>query len=273
VLLSSGDALAYDVLSIDVGPAVERDQIETRMPGARHHALFTRPLENFLQFWPQLQALARKRALQVAVIGGDLHGAELAMAAAHALHEPHGSRVTLLTDGAPLLPALPASLQRRILARMKALNITVLQEQCSGVEAKALRLASGASLQCDAPIVAISTGVPGWLRQSKVEMDEAGEPLVNQRLQSESHRQIFIVPPEASGEVAAALEANLRTAISGGAFRKVPLGPSRLKLVSCGSHHAIAAWSPFSLEGREVWNWKARRERRQMDALFSAAVN
>ncbi|MDR1967726.1 MAG: FAD-dependent oxidoreductase [Burkholderiaceae bacterium] len=269
VLLSSGDALAYDVLSIDVGPAVERDRIESRMPGARHHALFTRPLENFLKLWPQLLALARKRALQVAVIGGALPGVELAMAAAQALHEPHGSRVTLLTDGVPLLPSLPGSLQRRILARLKTLNITVLQDHCSGIGAQALRLASGASLKCDAPILAICAGMPGWLRKSGVQISEAGEPVVNQRLQSESHRQIFVVPQEAPGEAAAALETNLRTAIGGGAFRKVPLDPPRLKIVTGGSHHAIAAWGPFSLEGREVWNWKARHERRQMDALFN----
>ena len=269
VQLSTGDALPYDVLSIDAEPAVDRDETEALMPGARRNALFTRPLENFVQLWPQLQALARERALQVSVIGGGLPGAELAMAAAHALSAPHGSRITLLAGDAPLLDDQPAALQRRVLARLKALNITVLQDHCASLDGRALHLASGASLVCDAPILAAGTAAPAWLRQSGVQLDEAGEPVVNERMQSESHRQVFIVPPGAPAEVGAALDANLRTAIGGGAFRKAPVDASRLKVVSCGDGQAIAVWGPLGLEGREVWNWKDRRDRRQLAALFA----
>lgn len=269
VQLSSGDALPYDVLSIDVEPALDREQIEAQMPGARRNALFTRPLESFVQLWPQLQALARERALQVAVIGSGLPSAELAMAAAHALSAPHGSRVTLLAGEAPLLGAQPPALQRRVLARLKALNITVLQDHCVGLDGRALQMASGASLVCDAPLLALGGGAPGWLQASGLQMSESGEPVVNERLQSESHRQVFVVPPGVPAEVGAALEANLRTAIGGGAFRKAPVDLSRLKVVACGDGHAIAVWGPLSLEGREVWNWKDRRDRRQLTALFT----
>jgi NADH dehydrogenase FAD-containing subunit len=269
VQLSSGDALPYDVLSIDVEPAVDRDQIEVRIPGARHNALFTRPLESFVQLWPQLQALARARGLQVGVIGDGLYAAELAMAAAQILAAPHGSRVTLLAGDTPLLQTQPAALQRRVLARLKALNVNLLQDRCVSIDGCALQLASGASLMCDAPILASGAGTPGWLRCSGVHVNEAGDPLVNERLQSESHRQIFVVPSDAPSEVGVALEANLRTAISGGAFRKVPMNLSRLKVVSCGGRHAIAVWGPLGLEGREVWNWNDRRNRRQLVALLT----
>ena len=59
------------------------------------------------------------------------------------------------------------------------------------------------------------------------------------------------------------------TAISGGTFRKAPLDLSRLKVVGCGDGRAIAVWGPLSLEGREVWHWKDRRDRRQLAALFT----
>ena len=117
VQLSSGDALPYDVLSVNVEPAVNREEVEAQMPGARRNALFTHPLENFVQLWPQLQALARERALQVAVIGTGVPAIELAMAVAHALAAPHGSRVTLIAGDAPLLADQAAPLQRRVLAR------------------------------------------------------------------------------------------------------------------------------------------------------------
>lgn len=267
--LSSGDALPYDVLSVDAEPAVDRDQIEAEIPGARHHALFTHPLENFVQLWPQLLALARERALQVAVIGGSLMSAELALAAAHALTAPHGSRVTLLAGDQPPLAGQPPALQRRILARLKALNVNVLQDRCTGINAQALQLASGARLACDAPILTLGAGTPGWLRQCGLQVDEAGEPVINARLQSESHRQVFVAPPRASEEAGAALEANLRIAIGGGAFRKAPTGRESLKIVSGGNGHAIAVWGPLGLEGREVWNWKDRRDRKRLAALLT----
>ena len=269
VQLSSGDALPYDVLSIDVEPVIDRDQLEAQMPGARQNALFTRPLEAFVQLWPQLQALARERALQVAVIGQGLPAVELALAAAHALAAPHGSRVTLLAGEAPLLNDQPQPLQRRVLARLKGLGVTVLQDLCTGLDGRALQLASGASLVCDAPLVVADAGLPAWLLQSGLQMNEAGMPVVNERLQSESHRQVFIAPEGASAEAGMALEANLRTAIHGGAFRKVPTDTSRLKVVPCGDGHAIAVWGPLSLEGREVWNWKDRRDRKQLATLFT----
>ena len=269
VQLSSGDAVPYDVLSVNVEPAVDRDAVEAVMPGARRNALFTRPLETFVQLWPQLQALARERALQVAVVGDGVPAVELAMAVAHALATPHGSRVTLVAGSAPLLTDPSSALQRRLLARLKQSHITLLHDQCTGIASGVMQLASGATLACDAPLLATGGGTPGWLMQAGLLANDAGEPLVNERLQSDSHRQIFIVPDDAPAEVGPVLDANLRTAVGGGSFRKAPGEPPRLRIVSCGSGQAVAAWGPLGLEGREVWHWKDRRDRRQLAALFA----
>lgn len=67
------------------------------MPGARRNALFTRPLETFVQLWPQLQALARERALQVAVVSDGVPAIQTGHGrGARAGHAAHGSRVTLV---------------------------------------------------------------------------------------------------------------------------------------------------------------------------------
>lgn len=269
VQLSSGDALPYDVLSIDAEPALDRERLDAEIPGARRNALFTRPLESFVKLWPQLLTLARERALQVAVIGDGLAGVELAMAAAHALAAPHGSRVSLVAGEQLPLAGQPPALQRRVLARLKRLNITVLQDRCTGIDGRAVQLASGASLVCDAPLLVPGAEPPAWLLQSGLQLDDAGQPVLNERLQSESHRQVFIVPATAPAEVGPVLEANLRTALAGGSFRKAPMDAARLRVVGCGDGHAIAVWGPLGLEGREVWNWKTRRDRRQLAALFS----
>lgn len=268
VQLSSGDALPYDVLSVDTEPVIDREQFEASMPGSRRNALFVRPLENFVQLWPQLQALAQERALQVAIIGSGVAGVELAMAVAHSLASPHGTRVTLIAGQDPLLEQYPASMRRRVLNRLKQLNITLLQDTCSGMDGRALQLESGASLVCDAPLLAEGSGAPAWLRQAGLVDEESGELMVNERLQSEHHRQVFIAPEDAPAEVGPVFEANLRTALQGGSFKKVPLDSSRLRAISCGDAHAIVGWGPLSLEGHEVWNWKDRRDRRQLLSLF-----
>lgn len=268
VQLSSGDALPYDVLSIDVEPVIDREQAEAAMPGSRRNALFVRPLESFVQLWPQLQALSREQALQVAVIGQGISGVELAMAVAHALGHPHGSRVTLITGESALLADQPPSLQRRVLDRLKQLNITLLHDRCVGMDGRALQLESGASLLCNAPLVAQGDTPPTWLAQAGLLDEESARPLVNERLQSEHHRQVFIVPADAPAEIGPVLESNLRTAVLGGSFKKAPLDASRLRVVSSGDGRAIAVWGPLSLEGREVWNWKDRRDRRHLATIF-----
>ncbi len=269
VQLSSGDALPYDVLSVNPEPVQPREQIEERIPGARRNALFTLPVETFLQLWPHLRALATERALQVAVVGEGLPAVELAMAVAHAVALPHGSRVTLVAGEAPLLADQPPSLHRRVMNRLKALNITVLQDRCVGSDGRVLQLASGASLVCDAPVLALAGVTPPWLAQSGLQTDDAGAPVVNERLQSDSHRQVFIVPDDSPAELGPVLDANLRTAIGGGTFKKSPTDASRLHVVCCGDKQAIAVWGPLGIEGREVWHWKDRRDRRQLAALFS----
>lgn len=271
VHLSTGDALPYDVMSIDVEPAIDRDAVESLMPGARRNALFARPFENFVQLWPQLRALAQDRALQAAVITHELAGVELAMGAAHAIGAPHGSRVTLIVGDSPVLADQPAGIRRRVLARLRALNITVLQDHCVAMDGRALHLGGGATLVCDAPLVALGASMPRWVAEAGLQFDEGGHPVVNERLQSESHRQIFIVPEGAPTEVGPVLEANLRTALTGGTFKKAPLDVSRLRVVSCGNRHAIAAWGPLALEGREVSHWKDRRDRKQLAQLMSVS--
>jgi NADH dehydrogenase FAD-containing subunit len=271
IQLADGNALPYDVLSIDVEPAADRNAYETHMPGARQHALFVRPCAAFVQLWPRLSALAMERALHVAVIGPTLAAAELAMTAAPVLAAPHGSRVTWIAcnpQGVPPLADEPPKLARRVLARLKRLNITVLQDHCVGLDGLSAQLASGASLQCDAPIIVGDTGYPAWLTQSGLQLAEGGAPQVNQRLQSESHRQIFIAPPDAGAEYGPALDANLRAALGSGEFSAAPK-TARLRAVASGEAQAIAAWGPFGLEGRQIWRWLTRRNRKQLAALFA----
>ena len=81
VTLASGETVAWDWLSLNTGPVMDREKIEAQMPGAREHALFVRPIEAFGQLWPQVAALGRSRPIHLAVVGAGAAGLELAMAA------------------------------------------------------------------------------------------------------------------------------------------------------------------------------------------------
>jgi len=273
VQLAGGGVLSYDVLSIDEEPVADRAAFEAAVPGANRNALFMHPNAAFVQLWPRLCELAQQRALHVAVIGATLAAAELAMAAAPVLAAPYGSRVTWIAgnaQGQPLLVGEPPKLGQRILARLKRLNVTVLQDYCVGLDGNSAQLASGASLQCDAPIITSDTGYPAWLLQSGLQLTESGVPQVNERLQSDSHRQVFIVPPDAGAEYGPVLDANLRAALNGTPFSAAPR-VARPRAVVSGAGQAIAVWGPFGLEGRTVWHRLNRRNRKQLAALFMLA--
>ena len=94
--LADGRTLAYDALSLDVGAVMER----TAIPGAREHALWVRPIEQFVQWLTPVFEIALERALDFVVIGGGAAGLELSMALQWRLQQLSGgverSRVTLV---------------------------------------------------------------------------------------------------------------------------------------------------------------------------------
>jgi NADH dehydrogenase FAD-containing subunit len=248
------------------------------MPGALAHALFVRPIESFARFWPQVIAKARGQKTQLAVVGAGAAGLELAIAAAHALGSPAGAagtRVTLVTGGQAPGASFPAATQRRIAKALARLRVDVLEDACVGIESDEIRLASGARLACDLPLLAVGAQAPAWLAASGLALDGQGFMQVNAFQQSTSHAAVF-----AAGDVASRMDAphaksgvyavragppllaNLLSALNG-----QPLAPYRpqkrtLYLLSCGSQQAIAVWGGFSVQGAWVWRWKNSIDRR-----------
>ena len=177
VTLASGDTVAWDWLGINTGPVMDREKIESAMPGARRHALFARPLDGFVHLWPQVLAMATDRAIHLALIGAGATGVELALAAAQALRGPGvapGSHVSLLSGGAAPAATLPGPMQVRALRALRRLGVTVIPETCTGLEAGAIHLSNGARLVCDAPLLAIGPQAPAWLADSGLALDDDG---------------------------------------------------------------------------------------------------
>ena len=277
VTLASGNVVAWDWLSLNTGPVMDRDAIESAMPGARENALFVRPIETFGALWPRLAALAQSRPIELAVIGAGAAGLELAMAAAYALRGagyPAGSHVTLVTGGPPPASGYSSALQRRVLLALQRQHVTVVGEACVGMVAGELLLENGARLACDAPVLAVGAQSPRWLAGSGLALDEAGFVAVNNHLQSTSHAQVFAVGDVASRvdvthprsgvyavRAGPPLLANLKHAVLGEPLSAYQPPARTLNLIACGERYAIAAWGSLHVEGHWVWRLKDRIDR------------
>lgn len=281
VPLAGGEAIHYDVLSLDTGAVMDRD----RLPGAREHGLFVRPIEHFLARLESLFQGAAQGGPGIAVIGGGAAGVELALGLRHRLAAPgkagkagmadrQAARITLVTGGPVPLAGYTAGVIRRMQRVLAAQGIAVVRDTCTAVEAGALVLGSGARLACRAAVIATGAEAPAWLAGSGLALDERGFVRTGATLQSLSHPEVF-----AAGDVATRADAshaksgvyavragpplalNLRRFLAGGELQPHQPQQRTLNLISCGEKRAIAAWGGWSAQGRWVWWWKDRIDR------------
>jgi pyridine nucleotide-disulfide oxidoreductase family protein len=272
VTLSDGRVAEYDLLSLDVGGAQDRDAL----PGAGEHALFVRPIETLVSVLDRLREQASRRPLDVVVVGAGAAGFELALALAwglaHLTRSGEGSsRVALVTGGGEPLAGYPRAVVAHGLKALARHKVTLFREACVAVETGALVLASGARLACDVPVIATGVGAPAWLLGSGLALDERGFVRTGPTLQSASHPEVF-----AAGDVAVRDDAphprsgvhavragpplalNLRRFIGAGQLQAYTPQPRTLNLLSCGERRAIMAWGDWVAEGRWAWWWKDR---------------
>ena len=266
VTLADGRRIEYDLLSLNTGPAQNRDL----MPGARDHALFLRPLNAFVQLWRRTRDLADEQDLRIVVVGGGAAGVEIALAVGSALGNRHS--LTLVSDG-PVLPTYAEAVRRRALAALKRAGVQVLPGQCTAIEAGHV-VAASMRVACDVPIMATGTDAPAWLARSGLALNERGFVRVGATLQSPSHANVFaagdvMVRDDAtrpSGGVDAVragplLAANLRRCITGHAPAADRPQRVALNLLATGEGAAIASWGGWSAQGRLMGWWKDRIDR------------
>jgi pyridine nucleotide-disulfide oxidoreductase family protein len=266
VTLADGEQVGYDVLSINTGPLQDRDVIA----GAREHALFVRPIENFIALWKATLPLAQERPLSLVVIGSGAGGVELVLAMRAALGARHD--LSLVSDG-PILATYDDAVRTRASAALRRAKVQVLHGHCNAVERHHV-LVDTMRVVCDVPIVAVGASAPAWLAGSGLALDEQGFLRVGATLQSASHPNVFAAgdvivrddaPHPRSGVYAVragpVLAANLRAFVAGGALVPYLPQPRSLNLLSTGDGRAIAAWGAWSAQGWLMGWWKERIDR------------
>jgi selenide, water dikinase len=268
VLLKGQSPLSYDVLSLDVGAAPDLAPI----PGALEHAVPVKPIAEFGRRW--LAFLEEVREPQrIVVIGGGAGGVELALAIDH---RRASASVTLATRD-DILVGQATSAQKKMRAILARRGIRALENNAVvSIEADSVGLASGERLAADAVFVVSEASAPHWLAETGLTLDPKGFVAVAATLRS-SDPIIFAAgdcatvlkhPRPKSGVFAVRqgppLAENLRRVLSGAA--PLPFVPQRqhLAIIGTGDGGALAIRGRWSVEGRWVWWWKDRIDRKWM---------
>ena len=270
--LDDGTSMQYDWLSVNTDAVHFTRSNLARLPGAREHGLWLRPVERFATQWAKVTALGQHTALRIAVVGAGSLGVEMALAVRNRL--PKAS-VTLLTGGGPLAGNYPPRARARLLAALQARRIIVLHERATALGADAVQLASGATLACHLPLIATGGVAPQWLQDSGLALDAHGAVAVNALQRSTSHANVFAIgEASARPDVSAAARDTLYRQGAQALLRNLhavverrpptPFQPSRvpLRVVGLGGGRAMAAWGIFSVTGWWVAWLKRRAEMR-----------
>jgi len=248
--LEDGTQLQYDVASLNLG------SLPATVSGSAQHALAAKPFENFMERWLE----AKDRLRKVGVVGAGAAGVEIAMAVAYRA----AAEVTLYSDR----PAVG----RRVARALERNGVTLRSNTpVSAVEPGPAVLAGNTRASFDLVIWTAGAAPLPWLRESGLATDAQGFVLVDDKLRSVSHPEVFAAgdcatlrdaPHPKSGVYAVRHGVVLAQNLRGGELRSYVPQRRALALISCGSRSAIAEWNGWSAEGAWAWRWKDRIDRR-----------
>ena len=265
--------VAYDIASIDIGVTSEMPGL----PGFAEFGVAAKPLDAFADRW---QAFAASHgAARVVVIGGGVAGVELALAAHHRLAEAGCAPEVTVIEAGRALAAIGAAARGALLRHLARRGIALLEGAAAArVCADGVELADGRQVPAGLVIGAAGARAQDWLATTGLDLHD-GFVSVGPTLQS-SDPAIFaagdcahlgFAPRPKAGvfavRAAPVLAANLRAALTGQPLRRFRPQRDYLKLISTGGKGAVADKWGLRLDGRWLWSWKDRIDRRFMAKL------
>jgi selenide,water dikinase len=267
IMVAGRGEIAYDVASVDIGITSEMPGL----PGFADHGIPAKPLGRFATQWEAFRA--ETSTPSVAVIGGGVAGAELAMAMAHALRKGgHDPSVHLIDRGEVLEEFAPPARTRLLAALEDEAVVPIEQADVVEVTAQSVRLADGREIPSHFTTGAAGAHPQGWLAETGLD-SHAGSLSVGPTLQTSSP-DVFAVgdcahlafDPRPKAGVFAVREApvlhhNLVAHLSGRPLRRFKPQKDYLKLISLGGQTALAEKLGTARRGRLLWRWKDRIDR------------
>jgi selenide, water dikinase len=267
----------YDLVSVDVGSVANASGV----PQSGRHGIPVKPIQRFLSAWDGLVHEVGERELNLVVVGAGAAGIELCLSMQYRLQQrvPHNRvKFGVLALSADILPDHNAGVRERMGRVLHARGVAVRTgSRVVRMDDHNLVLEGGNAVPADQVIWATGPAAPRWLADSGLRTDDAGFVLVDDSLRSLSRPDVFAAgdiativhhPRPKSGVYAVRqgppLAANLRLALRGDTPRAFEPQSVALQLITTGDHNAIASWGPLCAEGRWVWRWKDRIDRRFM---------
>ena len=260
--------VAYDALAVDVGITSDMPDL----PGFANYGVPAKPLGAFAQAWDGFRA--RAKAPRIAVVGGGVAGAELALAMAHALRD-RAPKISVIDRGRAL-DALGYKARQRMLAALSQHAIDVIEgAEVTQIFAQGVVLKDGRMIHSDFTTGAAGAKPHDWIKGIGVDVHQ-GFITVDSHLQS-SDPAIFAVgdcahmaanPRPKAGVYAVrqapVLSDNLRAVLSGGRLRAYTPQRDYLKLISLGGKSALAEKFGTTWQGGLLWRLKDGIDRKFM---------
>jgi selenide,water dikinase len=277
VLLQGGEALPYDLLSIDIGITPDLSGIA----GAAEHALAVKPIGDLLEKWDRLVADAARPdgSRRFAVVGGGVAGICLAFALSSFLTKVVRGPVHIALIGASAAPEVNAGMRERIDRALQRHGVEVYaNDAATAIDSGGVTLASGRYVLADAVLVSTRAAPPPAIRGADFAKDEQGFLAIGPTLQILNDEAVF-----AAGDCATApahprpkagvfavrqgpvLARNLRRALRGEKLEEHVPQRNHLVLIGTGDGRAIGGRGRFiAFEGRLAWRLKDWLDRRFM---------
>ncbi|HBM59781.1 MAG TPA: selenide, water dikinase SelD [Citreicella sp.] len=263
--------IRFDLASVNTGVTSAMPDL----PGFAEHGLPAKPLGPFAEAWEGFRD--RPGPARVAVIGGGVAGAELALAMAFALRARNRKAEVHLLDRGTALSALRPPAAAKLRAALEAAGVTLTEQaEITRVTATGLELADGRRIAAEFVTGAAGARAQGWLAATGL-AHHHGFLTVDPSLQS-SDPAVFAAgdcahlrdSPRPKAGVFAVREApvlfaNLRAALADSPDRR-RYQPQRdyLKLISLGGKSALADRFGLAPAGPLMWRWKDHIDRRFM---------
>ncbi len=278
VVLASGERLAYDALSLDVGSEVPLDAV----PGAAAHALPVKPVANLARLRDELEARWRAgKRVRLLVVGGGASGCEVAATAERlAARTGAGLDVVLLASSSRLAPGLPPRAAQRLETLLPRRHIRcAIGVGVTAIDAGEVHTTTGDRVSYDLLVLATGLVPPPLLRTSGLPTDAAGALLVDINLRAVGDPRVFgggdcvTFAPQPLPKVgvhavrqAPILLHNLAATLDGRPLR--PYVPRRrtLLILNLGDGTGLATWGPFAWHGAAAFRLKDRIDRRWLAA-------
>lgn len=188
LLLESGKIVTYDLVSFNTGSHVNVPVIE----GSCEQIYTVKPIERLYQARTEIENLAQKQPVTVAVVGGGPAGAETAGNAAQLLSESLFSSKVVLFAGSHLLGRFSKGIQDKSRKILEDNGVSVLEE---GHLVKIVnnRLFFDSGHEAIADFIILATGVHPSLffQEAGLQTGPDGGLLVNRFLQSPDYPEIF----------------------------------------------------------------------------------